>query len=119
MGEQLISLIADLTWCRVQQRKRYPSDTPQGSDPSCDRAKDLLDRLRAAERIFVLEGVVQHDPITGLVVGVYGTEFSTTGVMEGKSLVSDIGRPVRLWGTLANNPLLPGKDYGNSCGGWW
>jgi len=118
-GEQIIEIIADLAWCGATKRKRWPAGTPQGDDPACERAEAYLDRIRAGERIFVLEGVTQHDS-TGVVLGVYGQEIPEDGLMEGRGLVSDIGNPSHLWGNRANCATLPGNcgDGLGSTGGW-
>lgn len=112
MGEQLMSLIAELTWAGAIRRKRYASGTPQGDDPAQELANARLAELLAGTKIFVLEGVEMTDG-AGNVIGHYGTEIPQAGHMSSGQICSSVGRPTRLWGV--NNHAV--NNVGQTCNG--
>lgn len=108
-GDQIMLLIADLTWCRIVTRKRPAPKSPQGEYPECKDAEERLNALKRGERIFVLEGMLRRNEL-GNVVGVYGQEIPDAGLLEAGQLTSPCANPPQLWGCKQNN-------CGPRCGG--
>ena len=117
-GHQIIELIANLAWCKANSRKRYTKDSPQGQDPACEYAEDRLNLLKAGERIFVMDGVMQYDGTTWTGTW-YGGEISEAGTMSSGNL-NDAGLCApRLWGCKIGrygpSSRVIQNGGGNSC----
>jgi hypothetical protein len=108
-GQQIMSIIADIVWCRAIGRKRYPKGTPQGDDVAYDRYTMQLDQLRRGERVFVLEGVEETDD-AGNVIGVYTDTIPAAGILTGGQLVADTNAATRLWGCNLDRPSGAGSN---------
>jgi len=117
-GQQILSLIGNLVWCHLNQRKRYSADSPQGKDPACAESKDDLDRLRRGERIFVLEGVAVRDSSGNLTGQLYGTDIPDAGILEGGRLHSNIDGATRFWGNSNQSVAPPGGPYPDDGENW-
>ena len=114
LGQQVISLVADLLWIRAITRKRYVKDNPQGADPAIERTDDLMDKLRRGERIFVLEGVHitddNYQPQSPAVY--YGAEIPNAGYATGGDPVNEVGDgPTSLWGCSRRTPGRYQDEY--------
>lgn len=106
-GQQVISLVADLTWKRAVISKRYVKDSPQSEDYAIKSTEEDLARLRTGERIFVLEGInvtdedyeVQDPPVY------YGPEIQTAGhTTGGDGAWMNDNYPTGLWGCKTGMP---------------
>lgn len=101
-GGQLIELIANLTWCRANKRKRYTKESPQGQDSACEDGENTLNLLKSGERIFVMDGVMQYDAQGNWTGTWYGADASDAGMMSAGSL-NDAGLCApRFWGCKLN-----------------
>lgn len=111
-GQQLIMLVADLSWCRAMKRKRWVKDSPQGQDPACEDAEAKLDQIRAGDRIFVMQGVEVYDLLGNWTGGWYGTEAPDAGVIQSGNLNTHTGLCApRLFGCDLDKPRRSGSGF--------
>lgn len=121
LGRQVISIVADLLWMRAVQRKRYTAETPQGKDPTIERAENALEMLKKGLRIFVMEGVFITDDKGVATLDTYGNEKPVAGHAVGGdgSLLND-GYPSKLWGckhgpNFDDSRHIRFRDDGGGC----
>ncbi len=118
LGQQIVTLVADLAWAAAVRRKRYVKESPQGVDPSVEKSKEDLDRLRRGERIFILDGVDVTDSTGNPQVPPvkYGKEIEVAGHTVGGSLLNNSHCPTGLWGCESHcDDLGRGRSRGGCC----
>lgn len=118
-GQQVVKLVADLTWKIAVISKRYVKDSPQSQDATITSTEDDLMRLRTGEKIFVLEGVnvtgddyeIQSPPVY------YGPEVQVAGhTTGGDGEWMRAGYPAGLWGCKTLSTVQYPYGRSGNCG---
>lgn len=98
-GGPLVELVASIFYCKLLKRRRYVSGEPQADEGNCEEANASLERLRAGERIFALEGVAITGTDGSLTGGLYENELGEpTTLSVGQFRPDSCGRLRRFWG---------------------